>query len=384
MYYHNSCDYFIPEDGNFAGDMPPDPETLPQTTENQRFYRESARRCRRAIDFIDKTFDAGLTPYITLIADRSLPKNPLTDPNASRRRVTPKEYAQSAVNLWKTAPFSQVKHWGPTNEPDGFAWLADKPAAYAANIYVAMVDAAHDPKRGAYCKKCKISAGGFARSRGVYTSNALRYPAYNNHGDYVKAYMNRLTHLNRHPKRWEFHDYPDTGNEAKVYKDPIHRYKPKKVSYPQLQTFIKFLNDRPKLDPKHAKIWIMEAGVKLFAGDDVDTPATNEGRSTELDGRGNLQIEAALRFKYFSSFRKVSVVSYYQVFGRDAWDTAVLTPPDRAGQNPDVDPPPESAYDPTVIPNNREFRKVYCVLTKQTTQQNLDSLCPAVRHRPAP
>jgi hypothetical protein len=387
MYYFNSCDYFIPADGDFAGDMPPDPDGLPAGTEYERLYRESARRCLRAIDFIDKAFDAGLTPYITLIADQSLPKYDPNNPDPPRHRVTPKEYAQSAVNLWKTAPFNRVKYWGPTNEPDVFAWLAGRPGAYAADIYVAMVDAAHDPERGAFCKKCKISAGGFARSRGDYRPDVLHYTGdatheeYKTHTDYVKAYMNRLTHLNRHPKRWEFHDYPDTGNEKKVFKDPIHNYKPKKVSYPQLQTFIKLLNDRPKLDPKHAKIWIMEAGVKLFAGEKLNTPDKNEGVPTELDGRGRLQIEAAMRFKYFSSFKKVAVVSYYQVFGRDVWDTAVLTPPDRPGSNQDVDPP-GPAYDPTVIPENREFRKVYCVLTKQTTQQTLDTLCPAIRHRP--
>lgn len=302
--------------------------------------RLRATYCRAAAEFVSiatktrGTKGRGLIPYVTI--------NPWKGPPVDTRVAVgtdPRVYVNAVRRLWKTKPFDKVKYWGATNEPDSL--LAKEP--YGINYAVAVYEGLDD-KRKECGEDCHIIAGEFAGIR----------PALVN-------YIDRLRNEGRRGRDvpyWAVHDYTD------LYKNPDKWPAPggRERYFPTLQGYLKDLKrktpDGKDVSFEKAKLLISESGVLL---------SRKQGdvfKDTPLNGNRALQLRAARRFGDLNTVApQTLLVSYYQFFGRNEWDGAL------------VDPEGESVW-----LDGKKFRTAYCVLTGRPQEATDNGLCPDFTH----
>jgi hypothetical protein len=275
---------------------------------------------------VNKAKSAGLTPYITFINQNT--------------RSGSGPYATEVDRLWQTKPFSDVKYWGATNEPDLMDPVLKRNVNLAVAIWRAVKRKANTKNPGAsqsHCPGCHIVAGEFALDLPGQFSDT-----------YVQQYMDGLNSGTSHPHYWAQHDYYDMYHGPSTVKDS--HGKKHKYTFLMLHQFISNLDKRGSFGGRRAHILMSEGGVLLRHSSSLPPTRLNDNRAN--------QVQASKTFLKMRSRARIEMVNYYEIFGETGgFDSAVVTPQSRG---------PLDA---------RRFRPVYCLLTGRGDDP---AFCPAV------
>lgn len=165
------------------------------------------------------------------------------------------------------------------------------------------------------------------------------------------------------PSRWAFHAYADV----------VYFASKNKPAFPHTKDFMNQVHARFGGSPW---IWISEAGVLIRLSRSTDKSHPHKGEVRSVYGKRDAQASAAKQFLTLGTLRQgnqgnhIDLTNYYEVYGqKDQFDSAVINPPD---------PPADVNVDGTGNNNdlaNKQFRPVYCVLTRQKPYTG--SLCNA-------
>jgi hypothetical protein len=272
-----------------------------------------SNRCQAAVAFLIAAHNQGYDPlYVTI--------------KAASTGYNPRTYARSVSRLWTSYPFTLVKLWGATNEPE----LSGIAVSRAAETWRAVNRLAVNKRNG--CAHCRIAAGEFAAASRAQDAYALQYI------DYLKDHRRHAGHKESAPFYWALHDYADVTYQE--YHHDTTRY----TTVEGIQKRIaKDFGQRPRL-------WLSEQGVLLQHG--------GSARTTAIYGDVGAQRKDAKRFLKLAIVNQVSQVAYYEFFGYSKDDQAV--PPEPGGFDSGLVRPakPRDPLEASTI-----FRPAYCVFT---------------------
>lgn len=347
MYYQNSCNTYDSTLDNPANPPPPDPEHLPPLPPNASDAQKNDHdRCEAAARAVRQALDEKLTPYVSLEPDPGA--------CASRGKKAARSYARSIWRLERYGVFSNVKFWGPTNEPDYASGTCSGDPKLAADFAARIWEELKQKNRDGGCPRCVLAAGEFSHdtTRGSADGKIKANDAY------ITQYIKFLTDRGDNVHVFALHDYYDVWFKDSARFEPPGYAKPSK-QYAQVRFFGK---ERVHANYPHARLWLSENGVQLGG--------TGVGQDLRSGG-GPAQRAAAKRFlEIGNEDPRVDLVLYYSFFGcgphrfncRGSWDSALVRNP------PDPPPNPYDGQSPPYTfgqedPSQPAFRATYCVLT---------------------